>query len=342
MFDKNLERTLNTVFEVASRNRHEYVTVEHLLFGLIKNPEAAEVLSACGVNLKELASDLAAYISKSSPRLELHEPGDIQQTRAFQRVLQRAVFHVQSVSPTSMVKGENVLVSVFSEPESQAVYLLGCHNVERLDIVNYIAHGISKYAGKENEVAGVEGGESGRSVRKPLEQFTRNLNEKARAGRIESLVAEWHQLGIKLGLRPAQLYRIEKEHPHDIERLKVEVFVLWLQSTPGASWRHIVTALTEMGDLTSAERIELKYVKGTRGMTIHCSMTLLKTMLNGVYSIPVNLASTLRGTKCSHHKRVTSSIVTVSKINSVFAVRNTDTFPFSFILTLSPCLLSLT
>lgn len=188
MFDKNLERTLNSVFEVASKSRHEYVTVEHLLFGLTRNPEAAEVLSACGVNLRELASDLAAYINKSTPRLEMHEPGDIQQTRAFQRVLQRAVFHVQSVSPTSMVKGENVLVSVFSEPESQAVYLLGCHNVERLDIVNYIAHGISKYAGKENEAAGVESAESGRSARQPLEQFTRNLNEKAQAGRIDPLV----------------------------------------------------------------------------------------------------------------------------------------------------------
>jgi len=153
-----------------------------------------------------------------------------------------------------------------------------------------------------------------------------------------SLVADWHQLGIKLGLRPALLRRIEREHPRDNERRKVEVADLWLQSTPLASWRHIITALREMGDLTQAERIELKYVKGTRGMTIQCSITL---MLNSVYSTPVNLAFTLRGTKCSHHKRVTSSIVTVSKTNSVFAVRNIKTFPFSFILTLFPCLLSL-
>ncbi len=191
MFDKNLERTLNSVFEVASKNRHEYVTVEHLLFGLVDNPEAAEVLSACGVNLRELASDLAAYINKSTPKLDLYDGNDIQQTRAFQRVLQRAVFHVQSVSPASVVKGENVLVSVFSEPESQAVYLLNCHNVERLDIVNYIAHGISKYVEKEGvgESVGVEGEEDGRNtVRKPLEQFARNLNEKALAGRIDPLV----------------------------------------------------------------------------------------------------------------------------------------------------------
>ena len=90
------------------------------------------------------------------------------------------------------------------------------------------------------------------------------------------LVADWHQLGIKLGLPPAQLRQIEKEHPGDIERRKVEVFDLWLQSTPGAPWRHIVTALREMGDLTTAERIELKYVKGTRGMTIGVTWRYLR------------------------------------------------------------------
>ena len=92
-----------------------------------------------------------------------------------------------------------------------------------------------------------------------------------------TLVADWHQLGIKLGLPPAQLRKIEREHPSDIERRKVEVFDLWLQSTPGASWRHIVTALREMGDVTIAERIELKYVKGTRGMTVQLNLVLLET-----------------------------------------------------------------
>jgi len=94
-----------------------------------------------------------------------------------------------------------------------------------------------------------------------------------------SSVSRWYQLGIKLGLQPSQLRQIEQEVPTDIDRRKVEVFDVWLQCTPGASWRHIVTALREMGDLTTAERIELKYVKGARGMTIQCSMTLLKTML---------------------------------------------------------------
>ena len=189
MFDKNLERTLNSVFELASRNHHEYVTVEHLLLGLTDNRDAAEVLGACGVNLRELASDLSNYVNKSTPRIEPSDDGDIQQTRAFQRVLQRAVFHVQSISPTSMVKGENVLVSVFSEPESQAVYLLGCHNVERLDIVNYIAHGITKETEKEGDGDAVADDESERRAPpKPLEQFAENLNEKARAGRIDPLV----------------------------------------------------------------------------------------------------------------------------------------------------------
>ena len=87
-----------------------------------------------------------------------------------------------------------------------------------------------------------------------------------------STVSKWYQLGIRLGLQPSQLRQIEQEVPTDIDRRKTEVVDLWLQSTPGASWRHIVTALREMGDLTTAERIELKYVKGTRGMTIQCNM----------------------------------------------------------------------
>jgi len=87
-----------------------------------------------------------------------------------------------------------------------------------------------------------------------------------------TLVADWYQLGIKLGLVPAKLHQIEKDHPGDTERCKVEVVDVWLQSTPGASWKHIVIALTEMGNLSTAERIELKYVKGTRGMTIQCSV----------------------------------------------------------------------
>ena len=96
------------------------------------------------------------------------------------------------------------------------------------------------------------------------------------------LVADWHQLGIKLGLLPAQLRQIEREHPGDIERRKVEVVDLWLHSTPGASWRHIVTALREMGDLSAAERIELKYDKGGRGMTMQCNTALLRPAYGGL------------------------------------------------------------
>ena len=94
-----------------------------------------------------------------------------------------------------------------------------------------------------------------------------------------STVSKWYQLGIRLGLQPSQLHKIEQEVPTDIERRKVEVVNVWLQSNPGASWRHIVTALREMGDLTTAERIELKYVKGARGMTIQCNMAVLETSL---------------------------------------------------------------
>ena len=156
-----------------------------------------------------------------------------------------------------------------------------------------------------------------------------------------STVPGWYQLGIKLGLQPSHLRQIEQHFSRDIDRCKIEMVDSWLRNTLEASWRHVMTALREMGEMTTADRIELKYVKGSRGMTIQCNMTLLKTMLNGVSSVPVNLVITLRGTKRSHHKRVTISIVTVSKINSVFAVRSIKTFPFSFILTLFPYLLSL-
>ena len=94
-----------------------------------------------------------------------------------------------------------------------------------------------------------------------------------------STVSKWYQLGIRLGLQPSQLRQIEQELPTDIDRRRIEVVDLWLQSSPGASWRHIVTALREMGDLTTAERIELKYVKGARGMTIQCNMALLTIKL---------------------------------------------------------------
>ena len=92
-----------------------------------------------------------------------------------------------------------------------------------------------------------------------------------------STVSKWYQLGIKLGLQPSQLHQIEQEVPTDIDRRKIEIFDVWLKCTPGASWRHIVTALRELGDLTTAERIELMYDKGTRGMTVQCNMQLLGT-----------------------------------------------------------------
>ncbi|MHC9035654.1 Clp protease N-terminal domain-containing protein, partial [Cobetia marina] len=147
MLSKELELTLNTAFTVARSKRHEFMTVEHLLLALLDNASASDVLRACGANLDKLRVDLQDFINSTTPLIpEEQEDRETQPTLGFQRVLQRAVFHVQS-SGKSEVTGANVLVAIFSEQESQAVYFLKQQNVARVDAVNYIAHGISKVAG---------------------------------------------------------------------------------------------------------------------------------------------------------------------------------------------------
>lgn len=147
MLSKELELTLNTAFTVARSKRHEFMTVEHLLLALLDNASALDVLKACGANLDKLRSDLQDFINSTTPLIpEGQGDRETQPTLGFQRVLQRAVFHVQS-SGKSEVTGANVLVAIFSEQESQAVYFLKQQNVARVDAVNYIAHGISKVAG---------------------------------------------------------------------------------------------------------------------------------------------------------------------------------------------------
>jgi len=147
MLSKELELTLNTAFTVARSKRHEFMTVEHLLLALLDNASAADVLRACGANLDKLRSDLQDFINSTTPLIpEDQSDRETQPTLGFQRVLQRAVFHVQS-SGKSEVTGANVLVAIFSEQESQAVYFLKQQNVARVDAVNYIAHGISKVSG---------------------------------------------------------------------------------------------------------------------------------------------------------------------------------------------------
>lgn len=196
MLSKDLEVTLNQAFKGARVKRHEFMTVEHLLLALIDNDAAAKVLRACGTDLTKLRSELTDFVDSTTPLIPDGDPNrETQPTLGFQRVLQRAVFHVQS-SGKKEVTGANVLVAIFSEQESQAVYFLKQQSVARLDVVNYITHGISKVADSGGSDHGLEhsreqsdeeqiGGESERS---PLEAYAANLNEEARSGRIDPLV----------------------------------------------------------------------------------------------------------------------------------------------------------
>jgi len=196
MLDKNLEVTLNNVFNEARDQHHEYVTVEHLLLALLDNSSAAQVLRACGANLNELHSELSKFIQENASLLSESDKPETQPTLGFQRVLQRAVFHVQS-SGKKEVNGANVLVAIFGERESHAAYFLSQQEVNRLDVVNYISHGIAKISeddhGNESESAeeDLAGDESGSS---PLEKYAVNLNQQAEKGRIDPLIGRQHEI----------------------------------------------------------------------------------------------------------------------------------------------------
>ena len=191
MLSKELEFTLNMAFREARAKRHEFMTVEHLLLALLDNPAANKVLRACGADLEKLRQKLDAYIEGSIPKLPPEQERDTQPTLGFQRVLQRAVFHVQSTGRKE-VNGANVLVAIFGERESQAVYFLGRQNVTRLDVVNYISHGISKTRDGEDDAPPASGAEEDRrgesSARSPLEAYTVNLNEQALRGKVDPLI----------------------------------------------------------------------------------------------------------------------------------------------------------
>ncbi|AZZ91629.1 ATP-dependent Clp protease ATP-binding subunit ClpA [Hahella sp. KA22] len=197
MLSKDLELTLNAAFKSAREKRHEFMTVEHLLLALLDNDSALKVLTACGADLGQLRNELSEFVDSTTPLIPNNDPErETQPTLGFQRVLQRAVFHVQS-SGKKEVTGANVLVAIFSEQESQAVYVLKKQNVARIDVVNYISHGISKVSGDreqdeehEHQEEGLE--EGGGS--KPLESYATNLNEQARLGRIDPLIGRDKEL----------------------------------------------------------------------------------------------------------------------------------------------------
>ena len=190
MLDKELEITLNNAFREARDLRHEFMTVEHLLLALLDNPSATSVLQACGANLNGLHSDLMTFIQENSSIIENDDDRETQPTLGFQRVLQRAVFHVQS-SGKKEVNGANVLIAIFGERESHAAYFLSQQNVARLDAVNFLSHGIAKIDDEDNDEHFNEIEEDSRQEEagsNPLEAFAVNLNEEAMQGKIDPLI----------------------------------------------------------------------------------------------------------------------------------------------------------
>ncbi|MDF7761189.1 ATP-dependent Clp protease ATP-binding subunit ClpA [Kosakonia cowanii] len=199
MLNQELELSLNMAFARAREHRHEFMTVEHLLLALLSNPSARDALEACSVDLVALRQELEAFIEQTTPVLPMsEEERDTQPTLSFQRVLQRAVFHVQS-SGRSEVSGANVLVAIFSEQESQAAYLLRKHEVSRLDVVNFISHGTRKDEPGPSSDAGSSSSSQASSEEQAggeerMENFTTNLNQLARVGGIDPLIGRGKEL----------------------------------------------------------------------------------------------------------------------------------------------------
>ena len=192
MLSKELEKALNESFKQARSQRHEYITVEHLLLALLEDSAALRVLNACQADIEALRGDLNEFIDATTPMVSGDDEVDTQPTLGFQRVLQRAVFHVQS-SGKAEVSGANVLVAIFSEQESQAVYFLKTQDISRLDVVNYITHGVSK-SGEDSESDDVPSSsdseleEADEAAESPLTKFATNLNEEAANGHIDPLI----------------------------------------------------------------------------------------------------------------------------------------------------------
>jgi ATP-dependent Clp protease ATP-binding subunit ClpA len=194
MIAQELEVSLHMAFVEARKKRHEFITVEHLLVALLDNPSAAEVLKACAANIDDLRKALVAFIDDNTPQVEGTEDVDTQPTLGFQRVIQRAIMHVQSTSHGKKeVVGANVLVAIYGEKDSHAVYYLHQQGVTRLDVVNFIAHGIKKTdqpdpvpTGASSESEAAERGSNEKAS--PLEQYTQNLNQLAKDGKIDPLI----------------------------------------------------------------------------------------------------------------------------------------------------------
>jgi ATP-dependent Clp protease ATP-binding subunit ClpA len=201
MIAQELEVSLHMAFVEARQQRHEFITVEHLLMALLDNPSAAEVLRACSANNDDLRKSLLGFIKENTPTVGGADEVDTQPTLGFQRVIQRAIMHVQSTgSGKKEVTGANVLVAIFGEKDSHAVYYLHQQGVTRLDVVNFIAHGIRKSDSPEPAKPGESSSntesekEEGEGKGSPLDQFTQNLNQLAREGKIDPLIGREHEV----------------------------------------------------------------------------------------------------------------------------------------------------
>nr|HPR44304.1 AAA family ATPase [Ottowia sp.] len=203
MIAQELEVSLHMAFVEARQQRHEFITVEHLLLALLDNPSAAEVLNACAANIEDLRKSLTNFIKDNTPQVAGEGDVDTQPTLGFQRVIQRAIMHVQSTgNGKKEVTGANVLVAIFGEKDSHAVYYLHQQGVTRLDVVNFIAHGIKKSDPPETPKSGEpsssgeaeEGGNEKNEKASPLEQFTVNLNQNAKEGKIDPLIGREYEV----------------------------------------------------------------------------------------------------------------------------------------------------
>jgi ATP-dependent Clp protease ATP-binding subunit ClpA len=203
MIAQELEVSLHMAFVEARQQRHEFITVEHLLLALLDNPSAAEVLRACSANVDDLRASLTNFIKDNTPQVAGTDDVDTQPTLGFQRVIQRAIMHVQSTgNGKKEVTGANVLVAIFGEKDSHAVYYLHQQGVTRLDVVNFIAHGIKKSdppeaaKGSSESSSGEseEGGGEKNEKASPLEQFTQNLNQMAKDGKIDPLIGREYEV----------------------------------------------------------------------------------------------------------------------------------------------------
>ncbi|MGA0572715.1 ATP-dependent Clp protease ATP-binding subunit ClpA [Variovorax sp. VNK109] len=202
MIAQELEVSLHMAFVEARQQRHEFITVEHLLLALLDNPSAAEVLRACSANIDDLRKSLTNFIKDNTPQVAGTDDVDTQPTLGFQRVIQRAIMHVQSTgNGKKEVTGANVLVAIFGEKDSHAVYYLHQQGVTRLDVVNFIAHGIKKSdppeptkSGEASSSEGEEGASEKNEKASPLEQFTQNLNQMAKDGKIDPLIGREYEV----------------------------------------------------------------------------------------------------------------------------------------------------